>query len=203
MFTGLVEDMGAIVRVDRRSDAAILTIAPKSMSTQELELGESVAIDGVCLTVTGTTSNTFTVLAGNETLGCTTAGQLRISSQVNIERALRVGDRLGGHMVSGHIDGVGEVAARRDKGANLEIDVRVGRELMRYVVEKGSVALDGISLTVNHADDYSFAVALIPHTVKETTLGSKSVGTKLNLEVDMIGKYVEKLLGGYAVRGAE
>ncbi len=194
MFTGLVEDIGTVIRVDRRSDAAVLTIETKSIPAAELALGESIAIDGTCLTVTEASKAGFTVLAGAETLKRTTAGGLRVRSQVNLERALRVGDRLGGHMVSGHIDAVGEIAARRDLGANLELEIRAPAAQLRYVVEKGSIAVDGISLTVNKVTDQSFTVALIPHTVGATTLGAKSVGAAVNLETDIIGKYVEKLL---------
>lgn len=197
MFTGLVEDIGTIARLDRRSDAMILTIAPKRMPLAELSLGESIAINGVCLTVTEFDAAQFTVLAGGETLRRTNLGGLRVQSKVNLERALQVGARLGGHMVSGHVDAVGEVATRRDLGANLDIAIQAPPAALRYVVEKGSIAIDGISLTVNRVDARSFAVALIPHTVDETTLASRRIGDKVNLEVDIIGKYVEKLLGGY------
>lgn len=197
MFTGLVEDVGRIARIDRRSDAAVLVIAPAAIPVAELSLGESVAIDGVCLTVTDIGTGEFTALAGAETLRRTTLGKLRPQSTVNLERALRAGDRLGGHMVSGHVDAVGEVRARRDLGANLEIDIGAPAEVLRYVIEKGSIAVDGISLTVNKVDGRSFGVALIPHTVSATSLANKHAGAAVNLEVDMIGKYVEKLLGGY------
>lgn len=203
MFTGLVEDLGTVVRMDRRSDAVILGIAPglpgtpATIDPAALALGESVAVNGVCLTVTERDARQFTVLAGGETLRRTSLGALRVQARVNLERALRMGDRLGGHMVSGHVDAVGEIASRRDLGANLDIAIRAPATALRYVIEKGSIAVDGISLTVNRVDDYSFAVALIPHTVARTTLAERRVGDKVNLEVDIIGKYVEKLLGGY------
>lgn len=197
MFTGLVEDIGTIVRLDRRSDAMVLTIATRAINAAELALGESVAVNGVCLTVTEHAASQFTVLAGGETLRRTNLGELRIQHKVNLERALRVGDRLGGHLVSGHVDAVGEISTRRDLGANIEIGIQAPRTALRYVVEKGSITVDGISLTVNRVDDYSFGVALIPHTVEQTTLASRRIGDRVNLEVDVIGKYVEKLLGGY------
>jgi riboflavin synthase len=197
MFTGLVEDIGTIVRLDRRSDAMVLTIATRAIDVAELVLGESVAVNGVCLTVTERAGSQFTVLAGGETLRRTNLGELRIQGKVNLERAMRVGDRLGGHLVSGHVDAVGEISSRRDLGANIEIVIQAPRAALRYVVEKGSITVDGISLTVNRVDDYSFGVALIPHTVEQTTLASRRIGDKVNLEVDVIGKYVEKLLGGY------
>ncbi|ACY15980.1 riboflavin synthase [Haliangium ochraceum] len=200
MFTGLVQDIGTIARVDRRSDAAILRIATKRIHAAELELGESVAVNGVCLTVTERDAEGFTVLAGAETLRRTNIGELRVSARVNLERALRMGDRLGGHMVSGHVDAVGTIASRRDLGANLDIAIETPASALRYVIEKGSIAIDGISLTVNRVEARSFAVALIPHTVDETTLAARRIGERVNLEVDMIGKYVERLLGGYRDR---
>jgi riboflavin synthase len=197
MFTGLVEDVGTVARADRRSDALVLVIRPDALPVGELALGESVAVEGVCLTVTEAGGGAFTVLAGAETLRRTTLGGLRVGAKVNLERALAVGARLGGHMVAGHVDGLGEITARRDLGANLDITVTAAPDVLRYVVEKGSIAVDGISLTVNRVDAHAFAVALIPHTVQKTTFALKSVGGKVNLEVDIIGKYVEKLLGGY------
>jgi riboflavin synthase len=198
VFTGLVEDVGRVARLDRRSDAVVLTIEPGGViRPAELALGESVATEGVCLTVTARDARAFTVLAGAETLRRTTLGQLRAGSRVNLERALQVGARLGGHMVSGHVDAIAEISARRDLGANLDLSFRAPPEALRYVVEKGSVAIDGISLTVNRVDARGFAVALIPHTVDKTTLAGKQVGDPVNIEVDIIGKYVEKLLGGH------
>jgi riboflavin synthase len=197
MFTGLVEDIGRIESAVRRGDSVVLTIAPKTMNVDELALGESVAIDGTCLTVTERGGGKFSALAGNETLRVTTLGELRGGSTVNLERALRVGDRLGGHMVMGHVDEIGRIHSKRDLGANIEIDIRASRELLRYVIAKGSIAIDGISLTVNRVDATGFSVALIPHTVEMTSLAHKNTGSKVNLEVDMIGKYVEKLVEGY------
>jgi riboflavin synthase len=197
MFTGLVEDVGTVVRADRRSDALVIAVRPAHMPPAELKLGESVSHDGVCLTVTDVGRESYTVLAGAETLARTTLGDLRIGAKLNLERALRAGDRLGGHMVAGHVDGIGEITARRDGGANVVYVIRATRALLRYVVEKGSIAVDGISLTVNRADDETFDLAIIPHTLAATTIGDKHPGRRVNLEVDVIGKYVEKLLGGY------
>lgn len=196
MFTGLVEDIGTVERADRRSDSVVFSIAPGQIDTSELCLGDSVSISGVCLTVTDIEPQRFTVLAGAETLRRTALGEVRARGKVNLERALRVGDRLGGHMMQGHVDGVGQIAGKRDLGANIEISFSAPRDLLRYVVEKGSIAVDGISLTVNRVDAQSFSVALIPHTVERTTLAGKRVGDRVNLEVDIIGKYVEKLLAG-------
>ena len=200
MFTGLVEDVGVVVRAERRSDALSLTMRPaaRTFPVSELAVGESIAHDGCCLTVVSIDRDSYTVTAGAETLKRTTIAGLRTGSRVNLERALRLGDRLGGHMVAGHIDGVGEVARRVDAGANLVLGIRTPRALLRYVIEKGSIAIDGISLTVNAVDADTFDVAIIPHTREHTTLGERQIGAKVNLEVDMVAKYVEKLTQGYA-----
>lgn len=199
MFTGLVEDVGVVRRCDRKSDALVVSISSTVVADDALTLGASIAINGVCLTATdiAPARGEFTVLAGAETLRRTALGELRIGHRVNLERALRVGDRLGGHMMQGHVDGVATLASRRDLGANLELGFRPPRELLRYVVEKGSIAVDGISLTVNQKDQSGFSVALIPHTVLATALAEKPVGARVNVEVDVIGKYVESLLQGY------
>jgi riboflavin synthase len=197
VFTGLVEDLGTVARADRRSDALVLTVRPQRLPTAELALGESICHDGVCLTVTHVEPGTYTVLAGAETLARTTLGRVRVGTRLNLERALAAGARLGGHLVAGHVDGTGELSARVDRGANLVLTVRAAPALLRYVVEKGSIAIDGVSLTVNRVDGDGFDVAIIPHTAAETTLGLRRPGDPVNLEVDVIGKYVEKLLGGY------
>lgn len=194
MFTGLVQDVGDVARAERRNDALVLDIRPRHTAVSDLAIGESVCHDGVCLTVTETKRETFTVLAGAETLARTTLGGLRVGKRVNLERALRIGDRLGGHWVTGHIDGTGELAARRDLGANLVLVVRATPALLRYVVEKGSIAIAGVSLTVNSVDAESFSVAIIPHTRDHTTLGDLAIGDRVNLEVDILAKHVEKLL---------
>ena len=196
MFTGLVEDTGTVARADRRSDALVLTIRPAKMPLAELVRGESVCHDGTCLTVTDIGRDAFSVLAGAETLARTTLGSLRVGSKVNLERSLRLGDRLGGHWVTGHIDGTGELAVRRDMGANLVLGFRAMPALLKYIVEKGSIAIAGVSLTVNAVDAETFSVAIIPHTRDHTTLGALAIGDRANLEVDILAKHVEKLLGG-------
>jgi riboflavin synthase len=195
MFTGLVEDVGTVARADRRSDALVLAIRPAMMPLGELTVGDSVCHDGACLTVTEVGRETFSVLAGAETLGRTTLGNLRVGKRVNLERALKVGDRLGGHWVTGHIDGTGELSIRRDMGANLVLGFRAVPALLKYIVEKGSISIAGVSLTVNGVDAESFSVAIIPHTRDHTTLGDLAIGDRVNLEVDILAKHVEKLLG--------
>ena len=196
MFTGLVEDLGTVVRADRRSDALVLAVRPTRIPLAELTIGESVCHDGACLTVTDLGRDSYSVLAGQETLNRTTLGGVRIGKKLNLERSLKVGDRLGGHWVTGHVDGTGELAARRDLGANLVLVVRAPAPLLRHIVEKGSIAIAGVSLTVNAVDAETFSVAIIPHTREMTTLGELAVGDRVNLETDILAKHVEKLLGG-------
>jgi riboflavin synthase len=196
MFTGLVEDMGTVARAERRNNALVLAVKPARISVSELVVGESVCHDGACLTVTEIDRETFSVLAGLETLERTTLGKLRVGSRVNVERSLRLGDRLGGHWVTGHIDGTGELVARRDLGSNLVLQIRAVPALLKYVVEKGSIAIAGVSLTVNSVDAETFSVAIIPHTRDMTTLGLLAVGERVNLETDILAKHVGKLLVG-------
>jgi riboflavin synthase len=194
MFTGLVEDTGAIVTAERRSDAVVLGVRPSRIALAELIVGESICHDGACLTVTDVGAGAYHVLAGAETLARTTLGALAVGKRVNLERALRVGDRLGGHWVTGHIDGTGELASRTDLGANLVLGIRAAPALLRYIVEKGSIAAAGVSLTVNAVDADGFSVAIIPHTRDHTTLGDLALGDRINLEVDILAKHVEKLV---------
>ncbi|MBC7976457.1 MAG: riboflavin synthase [Myxococcales bacterium] len=194
MFTGLVEDTGRIVSAERRSDAVVLGVRPQRIALAGLVVGESVCHDGTCLTVTEIGAEAYQVLAGAETLARTTLGTLAVGQRVNLERALRVGDRLGGHWVTGHIDGTGELARLEDLGANLVLGFRAAPALLRYIVEKGSIAVAGVSLTVNAVDGDGFSVAIIPHTRDHTTLGDLAVGDRINLEVDILAKHVEKLV---------
>lgn len=200
MFTGLVEDVGRLERCDRRSDAIVFSIASDIIADETLALGDSVAVDGVCLTVTEFRRGHFQLLAGAETLRLTTLGTLRPGGKVNLERALKVGARLGGHIMQGHVDGMATMKTKRDLGANVEFTFEPPAALLRYIIAKGSIAIDGVSLTVNRLEGSCFGVALIPHTVSKTSLGLKSVGQPVNIEVDMIGKYVESLLGGHLVK---
>lgn len=194
MFTGLVEDVGTVVALERRADAVVALVAPSNIPLAELTIGESVCHDGACLTVTEITERGFTVLAGAETLARTTLGAWQEGSRVNLERSLRLGDRLGGHWVTGHIDATAELVDRQDHGANLVLRFAPPPELLRYIVVKGSAAVAGVSLTVNAVDAESFSVAIIPHTAEHTTLGGVPVGGRVNLEVDLLAKHVEKLV---------
>ncbi len=160
----------------------------------DLRIGDSIAVSGPCLTVTGFDRDTFTAFVMPETLKRTTLGDLKAGSTVNLERALALGGRLGGHMVSGHIDAVVTLGQNKPQGGAIILSFEAPPELLRYIVPKGSVALDGVSLTVIDVEDSGFSVGIIPHTGQETTLGSREIGSAVNLEVDLIGKYVEKML---------
>ena len=190
MFTGLVEELGRVANIERSADGARLRIEARSAT--ELRDGDSVAVNGVCLTATDVGSRGFSAEAMNETLARTSLGALDAGAPVNLELPLRAGDRLGGHVVQGHVDGVGTVAERTEDGFAARVRVQAPEHVLRYVVEKGSIAVDGVSLTVAELDDGSFTVSLIPETLERTNLGSVKAGTPVNLEVDVLAKYVEK-----------
>ena len=197
MFTGIVRGLGTIVERHPSGGGTVLTVAP-TFSLDEPQEGESIAVDGVCLTARKISRSSFCADVSPETLQRSSLGRLRAGSKVNLERALRLADRLGGHLVSGHVDCMGKVLKRENLGSFTLFTFSLESRLSRYVVEKGSVAISGISLTVNSCSEGSFSVSIIPHTLKETTLGLLAVGDVVNIEVDIIGKYVEKLLGGQA-----
>jgi riboflavin synthase len=197
MFTGLVEEGGAIAAVARAEEGARLWIAASAV-LDGLEIGDSVAVNGACLTAVEVTRDGFAVDAVAETLRRTTLGGLAAGDHVNLERPMRLGDRLDGHLVQGHVDGVGRVTAARPEGESTVLEVTAPPDLLRYVVEKGSVAVDGVSLTVAARLPDGFTVALIPHTMAVTTLGPRAVGRPVNLEVDVVAKYVESLARPYA-----
>ncbi len=192
MFTGLIADLGRVEALDADGAGARLTIA--TALAAEVREGDSVAVNGVCLTATASDPAGFRTEAMPETLRRSSLGALSAGDAVNLELALRASDRLGGHVVQGHVDGVGTVTAVRPDGISRVVEIEAGRELTRYLVEKGSVAVDGVSLTVSGLDDDSFAVSLIPETLARTTLGSVEPGTKVNIEVDVLAKHVERLI---------
>lgn len=194
MFTGLVETLGTVRRLTADDAGRLLVIAEPRIAP-ELQVGESVAVNGTCLTVVQRDSESFAFQAGPETLRRTNLGELALGDRVNLERALRLSDRLGGHFVQGHIDGVGRIADRQRQGDWETVWFSCAPELTRCMVSKGSVAVDGISLTVVDVAADRFSVALIPHTLALTTLGFKPVGAAVNLETDILAKYVAKLTG--------
>ncbi len=193
MFTGIVQDLGRIVSRETRGVDARITIATERLKLANVAIGDSICVQGVCLTVTSLAGNAFTADVSHETLSLTTLGELQVNAQVNLEPSLRAGDPLGGHLVSGHVDGVARVSGVAKDGDSLRVTFDAPRELARYIARKGSVAVDGVSLTVNEVAGTTFGVSLIPHTQSVTTLGRLQVGARVNLEVDPIARYVERL----------
>jgi riboflavin synthase len=193
MFTGIIKDLGRIVDVETGADGQRLSVGT-DWETDSFELGESIAVDGVCLTVTDVDDGRFDVDVSPETLDRTTLGELGAGDEVHLERALRVGDRLGGHFVQGHIDGVGTLVSRERDGDAWRLDFEAPEGVARWLVSKGSIAIDGVSLTVNAVDECRFSVAIIPHTADKTKLASYQPGDRVNLEADMLGKYVGRLM---------
>lgn len=198
MFTGIIEGVGRLATLEHRGGDVRLTVDIGSLPFDAVQLGESIAVNGVCLTVIEFDARSFAADASNETLALTTLGALAVGDAVNLERAMRPTDRLGGHLVSGHVDGLGRVE-------RIEPDARAQRwrfsapaPLLRYIAKKGSICVDGVSLTVNEVDDAGFDVALIPHTVAHTRFAHTQVGDAVNLEIDLVARYVERLLAGRA-----
>lgn len=192
MFTGIIEEVGKIASIQRNSKSCILKISAKRV-IEDIHLGDSIATNGVCLTVTSFGSNYFTADVMHETLDRSSLGVLRTGGLVNLERAMLMGGRFGGHIVSGHIDGIGTISSIKEDDNAIWYTVKAPQKIMRYIVEKGSITLDGISLTVARVSTDSFSVSVIPHTRAQTNLSGKKAGDILNLENDLFGKYVEKL----------
>lgn len=193
MFTGIVEETGIVERVQKGSSSAVLTVLAIKV-LEGTEVGDSICVNGVCLTVTSLADGRFTVDVMHETLNRSSLAQLRCGSRVNLERAMRADGRFGGHIVSGHVDGVGRITEIHRDDMAIWYTVQAEPRLLRYIVEKGSVGIDGISLTVATVNADRFQVSVIPHTVRMTTLGEKRSGDLVNVENDVIGKYVERLL---------
>ena len=196
MFTGIVEELGSVAAVERLADDAARFTISGPLVTSDAGHGDSIAVNGVCLTVVDLRPESFTADVMRETLVRSSLGGLKPGSPVNLERAARLDSRLGGHLVQGHVDGTGEVLAIDPSDSWTLMRIRLPEALGRYVVEKGSITVDGVSLTVVSVDDDSFTVSLIPVTLAHTTLGRLSVGDRVNLEVDAIAKYVERLMAG-------
>jgi riboflavin synthase len=193
MFTGLVEDVGTVAKIDANADGARLTI--ETTLAAQVSEGDSVAVAGVCLTATSVSDSSFAADAINETLSRTSIGSLTDGDGVNLELAMKADGRFGGHIVQGHVDGTGEIAEIRADGLSRVITIAAQPELLRYIVEKGSITVDGISLTVASVDRQGFDIALIPETLERTTLGAAKQGDTVNLETDIFAKYAEKLAG--------
>jgi riboflavin synthase len=193
MFTGIIEDKGKVLRVEYRGQEKRLTIGLSPYLT-EVQLGDSININGVCLTVVQKKENAIEVDLSQETLQKTILGELKEGDRVNLERALRLTDRLGGHIVTGHIDGIGEIVGKKKERDFFRLRIKTPESISKYVVQKGSIAIDGISLTVNECKGEEIQMTLIPYTIEKTTLLDKKVGDRVNVEADILGKYVEKLL---------
>ncbi len=200
MFTGIVEEMGSVKMLRREAGAAHLTVSA-SMVLGGTAVGDSICVNGVCLTVVEMGKAEFSADVAVETLKVTNLGDLKIGAKVNLERALQLSARIGGHLVTGHVDAVGRIREKKQEGNSWRIVIEAPETALRYIIKKGSVAVDGISLTVADVDRTGFSIAVIPHTARLTTLGFKSAGDSVNLETDIIGKYVERLLSGRAESG--
>jgi riboflavin synthase len=196
MFTGIIEDVGVMETLQPSGDDIRLTITVNKMDMSDVALGDSIANNGVCLTVVAKTATSFSADVSPETIKRTGFAFYQAGSKVNLEKALMASSRLGGHIVSGHVDGVGEVLSINPVGRYVEIWVNAGDELAKYLAEKGSITVDGVSLTVNAVDGARFLITLIPHSLQETIIGRYKIGTKVNLEVDVIARYLERLMLG-------
>lgn len=193
MFSGIIAAVGRITKVEKRPNGYRLAVSAARLGLDDVAIGDSIAVNGVCLTVVVKTPTSFEADVSAETLSCT-AG-LDAAGEVNLEKALRLSDRLGGHLVSGHVDGVGEVVTMQPVGDNVTLVIRAPFELARYIARKGSIAVQGVSLTVNKVNGPEFEMNLIPHTINATSLRHLKSGSKVNLEVDLIARYVERMLG--------
>ena len=200
MFTGIIEEIGKIKRVSRGNRSVVLEVEAYKV-LEDTRVGDSIATNGVCLTVTSMGKGYFAADVMPETMSRSNLGSLRPGDRVNLERALCLNSRLGGHLVAGHIDGTGRISGKTQDENAIWITVAAAPEILRYIIEKGSVAIDGVSLTVAYVDEAVFKVSIIPHTQEETTLTSKKIGEMVNLENDMIAKYVEKLMKPEQGRG--
>ncbi len=196
MFTGIIETMGKVAAVERHDVDARVQIENGNFDLSDVRLGDSIAISGVCLTVVKLAGRAFAADVSGETLSRTTLDELKVGDAVNLEKALLPTTRLDGHLVSGHVDGVGIVRDRSEDGRSIRLHVDAPRELARYIAEKGSICLDGVSLTVNSVNGAAFDVNIIPHTAVQTTLGDFQSGRRVNLEVDILARYLERLLLG-------
>jgi len=194
MFTGIIEEIGIIKNIQRGVKSAVLSIQGNTIFS-DLNIGDSIAVNGVCLTVAGFSNNIFTADVMHETLNRSTLANIKTGSHVNLERAMPADGRFGGHMVSGHIDGIGVITAIKKDDNAVWYTIKTTPEIMGYIIKKGSIAIDGISLTIADAGTDTFRVSVIPHTARTTILSGKSVGGSVNLENDLVGKYIAKLIG--------
>ena len=203
MFTGIVQALGTIARIEKGQGSAQMSIAGSGLDLTDVELGDSIAVSGPCLTVIAKSGNEFTVDVSSETLARTTLGTKQIGATVNLEKALRLSDRLGGHLVSGHVDGVGAVMQRIALEGYVQFRIEAPAALAKYIAAKGSISVDGVSLTVNAVERNEFDLMIIPHTLAETTLGDLDPAHSVNLEIDLVARYLERLAGYAEANDAE
>lgn len=198
MFTGIIEAVGKIEKLENKSGDQRFTINVGDLDMSDVAIGDSIACNGVCLTVIEFDKDTYVTDVSGESLKLTTLGDIKVGIPVNLEKALTPTTRLGGHLVSGHVDGIGEVIAIKNEARSVQYDIRSPTELSKYIAKKGSITVDGVSLTVNQVDGDTFKLNLVPHTLQETTARYYQIGSKVNLEVDLLARYLERLLEGRA-----
>ncbi len=196
MFTGIIQSVGEIAAIEEKGDDARVRVLTNSLDLSDVQLGDSIAVNGVCLTAVNLPGDGFWADVSGETLSCTTFKSLTVGSKANLEKALTPTTRLGGHLVSGHVDGMGKVVERFNDGRSVRFHIQAPNDMAKYIAEKGSVCVDGISLTVNAVKGAVFELNIVPHTLDETTMGQFKVGTEVNLEVDIIARYLERLILG-------
>lgn len=196
MFTGIIQSVGEIAAIEKKGDDVRLRVLTRQLDLADVQLGDSIAVNGVCLTAVELPGDGFWADVSGETLSCTTFKALTVGTKVNLEKALTPTTRLGGHLVSGHVDGIGKIVERYDDGRSVRFHIQAPNEMAKYIAEKGSVCVDGISLTVNAVKGAVFELNIVPHTLQETTMAQFKVGTEVNLEVDLIARYLERLILG-------
>jgi riboflavin synthase len=196
MFTGIIQSIGSIADLQPKGGDMALVVNTGKLDMDDVALGDSIAVNGVCLTAIALSDKTFTADVSRETLSLTSLGGLSKGSAVNLEKALTLQTRLGGHLVSGHVDGLGEVESRHNDGRSARFRIKAPDELAKYIAAKGSITIDGVSLTVNVVDNSFFEINIVPHTLQETIIGNYQAGTKINLEVDVVARYLERLIQG-------
>lgn len=194
MFTGIIEATGQILSIEEKNQDSRFVFDTGSLSLDDMNIGDSIAINGACLSIIEKTENSFTADLSAETLNLTTFSNLKAGSRINIEKAMMLSDRINGHLVSGHVDGIGKVVDKQDEGRSIRYEIEFPVELKKYISKKGSVTVDGVSLTINNVNENVFNVNIIPHTLSETIFSEYTIDTKLNLEVDQIARYLEKLI---------